>query len=187
MSARLFMRGNRYYSPCAQCLGVSGTLQHLLLLRGWAMILPLSHSPFLHWSIVCSSLPSLSWWAQTHLLSTSQTSWTQCGQNSPPEAGASSTGCRANCSALSWPQAAATTAPRREQGISFLNIKPSATFLTTLPTRRLIPVALSPGCWWKPLISFWYVTKQLQSVFKVRFSKASERAGFLPSQFVEKT
>lgn len=82
---------------------------------------------------------------------------------SPAKAGVSSTGCRENCSVHSWPHAAATTAPRREQEISFLNIKPSATFLITLPTRRLIPAALSPGCWWKPLVYFWCVTKQLQS------------------------
>lgn len=75
-------------------------------------------------------------------------------QPSPPEAGASSPGCRANCSALSWPHTTATTAPRREQEVSFLNIKPSATFLIMLTTGRLNPAALSPGCLWKPLIYF---------------------------------
>lgn len=88
MFVRLSMRGNHYYSSCVQCLGVSGTLQHLLLLlRRWAMILLFSHSPFLHWSIVCSSLTPLSWWAQTHLLSTFQTSWTRAWPSDFPTRG----------------------------------------------------------------------------------------------------
>lgn len=187
MFARPSMRGNHYYSSCVQCLGVSGTVQHLLrLLRERAMILPFSHSTFLHWSTVCRSLtpfhdePKHIYWAP------SRRHGPERGQTSPPEAGASSPGCSANCSVLSWPH---TAAPRKEQDISFLNIKPSVTFLITSPTRRLIPAALSPGYSWKPLIYFWYVTKQLHSaVLKVRFSKASERAEFFPSaEFVEKT
>lgn len=84
MFARPSMRGNHYYSSCVQCLGVSGTVQHLLrLLRERAMILPFSHSTFLHWSIVCRSLTPLSWWAQTHLLSTLQTSWTRAWPDFP--------------------------------------------------------------------------------------------------------
>lgn len=59
----------------------------------------------------------------------------ECRQNSPKEAGASSPGCRANCSALSWPHVTATTASRREQEISFLNIRPFAT-IPMLPTRH---------------------------------------------------
>lgn len=113
--------GKSRWFPCVQCLGVSGTLWHLLLLRGWAMILPVSHSPFVHWSIVCSSFPSLSLWAPSRHHGPER----GC-QDSPWEASASSPGCRANCSVLSWPHAAATTAPRKEQETSFPNIKPSA-------------------------------------------------------------